>query len=155
MDYDVGMMLRKRIGLVLATAVIVWGCESGEAPEPSESAQAGGSAGSAPELASPVLRVASGKPLEISAATLPASGSVTFEFALEVPAVSSTPMHVRIADTSGRQSEAWATVLEDGMSVSIGMDVARLSPGVYLFEVRTTEPNPLPIRRYLVSILSE
>lgn len=147
------MTLRKRLGPVLASALVLYACDS-STPRDAEPVQVPPSEAARPASEHGAkFRAHSGELLEISAASLPASGSVDLELALEVPSTSLDPLHVRIADASGRQIEAWATVREeDRMSASVGVEAGWLSPGTYLFELRTTEPSPLPIRRYLVRI---
>jgi hypothetical protein len=141
-------------GIAAALGVGLWllwspGSETAARPTPRSIAEVPAAPSSGPGE----FDLHSGRTLEISSASLPASGVVTLNLALVEPSASSDPLRVRILDVSGRQLQAMAEVRgPDRMIASVALEVEWLSPGSYLIELQTTERTHMPLRRYSLEI---
>jgi len=146
------------VAALLGFAVAHWMWpERGPAPAP-RAAPGAAPSPSPPPVPQPAtsdeLRVASGQTVAIESSTLEPGRPVVLHLVLGEPSRTDEPRPVRILDAEDgtRNLEAKA-VLDAGRSEArFEIDPTFLHPGRYIVEVKTTEPSPLPLRRYVLEV---
>lgn len=100
------------------------------------------------------LRVASGETIAIESSTIDPSRPVVLHLVLGEPSRTDEPRPVRILDAEDgtRNLEAKAVLGAGRSEARFEIDPTFLHPGRYIVEVKTTEPSPLPLRRYVLEV---
>jgi len=148
------------IAVLLGFAVAHWMWpERGAAPTPAPAAPAAAAAPAAPPAvpqpaSSDNLRVASGETIAIESSTIDPTRPVVLHLVLGEPSRTDEPRPVRILDAEdGTRNVEGRAILGEGRSEArFEIDPTFLHPGRYIVEVKTTEPSPLPLRRYVLEV---
>jgi hypothetical protein len=100
------------------------------------------------------LRISSGETIAIESSTIDPSRPVVLHLVLGEPSRTDEPRPVRILDAEdGKRNVEGRAILGAGRSEArFEIDPSFLHPGRYIVEVKTTEPSPLPLRRYVLEV---